>query len=925
MGLAAGASMLDSCTPDRKSEKIIPYLVPPDDGTIPGIASYVNTSNATGAAYGSGMAAKIVDYRVGKLEGIEGHPLNDGALCMQGQTSLSTLYHPERLTGPMRLEGDGRFVETTWDAAYDRIKDALAASADRKNVYLASRTTGALSALVDEFCKETGVERLPEFEVHGYAAIREANRIVFGRAEVPSYRFAKSDFLLTIGADLFETFVSPVYNGRQFQAAKRSGHFAWYHAEPHASLTGFNAKERLRVAPGSEVYLLAYLLRRVSRENVAGDRHIAGLAEALPNLPDRGYAEKTGLSVEALDHLAGQLLAARHPLVIAGGVSTSQVNGLDVAVLTALLQWASGMVGETVDFARSHDFDHVGSVADLQSLAQRLQRDQVGVVFFNDVDPLGGPIGDLLGESVNNATLRVGFGRFMTDTMKACDLILPLSDPLESWGDNAPVRGLVNVVQPVIEPLYDTKTAGDMLLELSARMRDVEGGPNFQAYLFGKWGSFLSQRQVEQLLERGYIDTGRAKEASVTLEREAVGSAIRSMKFADVRGDVLYVTPSVRAYDERMQNLPLLQEIPDPITTVTWGAWVSVAKDRAREMGLDDAQRVRIEAAEWSAELPVRIQPGMPRDVVTIQYNGWGSTPVAISAGSGEMGSRFDGVKLTRIPGVAALPIMSGSQSEAGRRMLPDAHGEEHGEHHDTESTLYPPNPYPDYRWGMAIDLDLCTGCSACIAACYVENNVPISGHDDHMNGREMSWLRMEPFYDDHTEVPTIRPMLCQHCSNAPCESVCPVFATYHSPEGLNAQIYNRCVGTRYCANNCPYKVRRFNWFDYKRITPLNTTRNPEVSVRGRGVMEKCSFCVQRIRKARDHAKDEGRKILDGEVTPACAQTCPTEAISFGNLLDEESTVSKMAHSDRNYRVLDTLGTQPAVHYLRNKWEEDHA
>jgi molybdopterin-containing oxidoreductase family iron-sulfur binding subunit len=265
--------------------------------------------------------------------------------------------------------------------------------------------------------------------------------------------------------------------------------------------------------------------------------------------------------------------------------------------------------------------------------------------------------------------------------------------------------------------------------------------------------------------------------------------------------------------------------------------------------------------------------------------------------------------------------VLSGSLSQQGRGVIPDgAHdrGGRHGDHEKKEAhpSFYPKHAHEGYRWAMAIHVDLCIGCSACVAACYVENNIPVVGPDRHREGREMSWIRIEPFYDESGEV-EMQPMLCQHCDNAPCETVCPVFATYHNPEGLNAQVYNRCVGTRYCANNCPYKVRRFNWFEYKRATAQNPTLNPEVSARGRGVMEKCTFCLQRIRAAREKAKDEKRKIRDGEVVPACAQTCPTGAIAFGNLDDPESEISRWIASEGVYRVFDHLGTEPAVYYLK--------
>jgi molybdopterin-containing oxidoreductase family iron-sulfur binding subunit len=318
---------------------------------------------------------------------------------------------------------------------------------------------------------------------------------------------------------------------------------------------------------------------------------------------------------------------------------------------------------------------------------------------------------------------------------------------------------------------------------------------------------------------------------------------------------------------------------------------------------------------------------------MVVQLGTVSPAPLGVEGRSGDLVASFHGVSVIKTGKRIALPILSGSLSQEGRGVVPslgeaDGHGEGHGGHHGEEGhdghpTFYPDNPYPEYRWGMAIDLDLCVGCSACASACYVENNVPVVGPELHLNGREMSWIRIEPFYEEDDA--ELQPMLCQHCSNAPCETVCPVFATYHSTEGINAQVYNRCVGTRYCANNCPYKVRRFNWLDYRRSTVMNTTRNPAVSIRGKGVMEKCTFCVQRIRESRDHAKDELRQIQDGEVTPACAQTCPTNAITFGNLLDENSEVHKWASSDRAYRVFDHLGTAPGVHYLKSKWKKDHA
>lgn len=923
MGLVSGASLINSCGLERQTEKIIPYLVPPDDGVIPGQAVYTNTTCMECPA-GCGVSAKTVDYRVGKLEGVKAHPINDGALCMRGQAALSRLYHPDRIKQPLRGDGKGNFQPITWDEAFAAIVAAMRSAGGRKSVFLSGRTTGSLSQLIDEFCQATGTERLPEFEPLSHAAIREANRIVFGRAEIPSYRIEDADFMLTVGADLFETFVSPVSHAVQFGRAKRGGKFAWYHVEPHVSLTGMQAKRRFVVAPGSEPHLLAFLLRRVSRENLAGDRRIAGIVEALPGLSARGYAETTGLGAAQLDEIADALLSAKTPLVISGGVSTMNSQGLETAVLTALLQWATSAIGRTVDFTSAEDYAHVGSAKDVQRLSERLEAGAIGVTFLSRVDPIGGmPASSAMQEKLSRATFRVGLGEFVNASMQTCDLVLPLSNTLEAWGDATPKRGITSLVQPVIAPLHDTRSDGDVLLQLVALW---QGQPRvtYQEYLFGRWTERFGPGGLEQFLAQGYVKTP-SDDVAITLDRDAVEKSVQSMALSDAAvTPALIVAPSIRFYDGRSGDLPLLHEIPDPLTTISWGGWLSVSEETAREVGVDEKGEVAIAVGDWSADLPVRIQPGMPRGIMTLQRGVVDGAPIDVDARTGEWIATFAGVSVRKTGRVVKLPILSGSQSQEGRGVIPNPVHEKSGmHHHDPKATLYPAKRHPDYRWGMAIDLELCIGCGACVSACYVENNVPVVGAQHHLKGREMSWIRIEPFYDG--DEAQFQPMLCQHCTNAPCEAVCPVYATYHNPEGINAQVYNRCVGTRYCSNNCPYKVRRFNWFDFKRPSEMNLTRNPEVSVRGRGVMEKCTFCVQRVRSARDKAKDASRKILDGEATPACAQTCPTRAIVFGDLQDETTEVHAWSQSPRSHRVFEGLGTDPAIYYLRNTWKGEHA
>jgi molybdopterin-containing oxidoreductase family iron-sulfur binding subunit len=388
-------------------------------------------------------------------------------------------------------------------------------------------------------------------------------------------------------------------------------------------------------------------------------------------------------------------------------------------------------------------------------------------------------------------------------------------------------------------------------------------------------------------------------------------------RIQNVSENWLCIVPSIRTFDGRGKDLPLLKEIPDPLSTITYGDWISVSEATAEEMNLQDRDEVEISLGNLTRQYPVKVMKKMPPAVWMVQREVFPDADTFVDPRSGEASWYLSDVSIRKTGNRLPMPILSGSMKEEGRGLLPheDKHGHGHGGEH---GEWYPEHEHENYRWGMAIDLDSCIGCNACTAACYVENNVPIVGKEEHLLGREMSWIRIQPYVDKQDNMEFV-PMLCQHCDNAPCEPVCPVYAAYHNPEGLNVQVYNRCVGTRYCANNCPYKVRRFNWFDYRLEAPLDKMYNPSISVRDRGIMEKCTFCIQRIRSAKDKAKDENRLVADGEVTPACAQTCPTDAITFGNLDDKNSRVYQLAHSERAYYALEELGTKPAISYLRKK------
>ncbi len=972
LGVATGASVASGCNLERQSEKLIPYLVPPDDGTIPGEATY-RPSVCTECPAACAVTARIREGRPVRVDGTEGHPLNEGGLCLRGQASINRLYHNERLTQPMVRDVDGALRPATWDEAMARVTEAWGRGGRR--VFLSGHTTGSLSALIDETCEALSIERRPEFEYYGHAAVRRANTDVFGTGDVAALQLDGCDVLVTVGADVIETFDNPVDASRQIAARRSEGHFRWFHVEPHASMTGLKADERILVRPGSEGVLLGWLLGEgASRGKISADVR-ERLPRALPSLADAARA--TGAERDRLSALADALFGARRPALVAGGVSTAGRDGVDVARLAAYVQAGTGMIGRTIDLAGAQDRSRVGDLGDVEALRRDLAAGGVAFAVFFRTDPAG-TLDD--GGDFAVAMERAGFSVAVTDLLTAtaaqCHVVLPVAHALESWVDAEPRRGIVNAGQPAFRtPMHaGVRSEGDVLLAL----RDACGAPapvaDYAEYLQARWQNVYGAKAARELTERGWTRV-ETPARTVSLRADAPRARVPEAPHRDEGAATLVVAPSVRWFDGRSRQLPLLNEVPDPLTTVTWGAWVSMAPATARRLGVGDRDMVRVRVGESSSEYPVRLLPALPEGVVSMHK---GALAMRLPRAGADPTAAVD-VTLERTGERAALPFLAGSLGEAGRGAVPGheprhfgtghgggegPHGSGegngrsgegargaataagaaaghaaggHGERHEDVSFYAPPEElYPNIRWAMAVDLDRCVGCSACVASCYVENNVPMVGPDEHLKGREMAWIRLEPYYeeDEHGRVresaasADFVPAMCQHCDYATCEPVCPVFATMHNDEGLNVQVYNRCVGTRYCANNCPFKQRRFNWFAWnKRPDAQNLMHplmvNPDVSLRGKGIMEKCSFCVQRIRKARDVAKDEGRAIRDGEVVPACAQACPADAIVFGNLRDENARVTQLAHSERAHRLLDELGVGPAVFYLSSKGSHD--
>jgi molybdopterin-containing oxidoreductase family iron-sulfur binding subunit len=977
LGLSGASTGLVGCA-QEPAKKLIPYLVQPEE-VIPGIPTWY-ASACRECPAGCGVHVKAREGRPIKVEGNPDHPINAGRLCARGQASLQGLYNPDRITSPLWRVGPGEFEPMSWSDAEAALASAISAlrsqgRADR--LYLISDgAAGSLDRLFDSWLAAIGSPNRVIYESFDAEPLREANRVTFGQAEIPHYDLGAADLILSFGAGFLETWISPVQYTRGFSRSQsfRDGHKGRFiHIGPRRSLTGSNADEWVAAAPSAATLIALAMTRVLVSEGRAGGRGAAIRPLVEPYTPER-VAEAARVEPATIERLAHEFADAPSSLALPPGVELTDRNATAAYVAVNLLNYAAGNVGRTVRFGPNLVRRRSARIERWTEVVDTMRIGGVEILLLHGTDPLHTlPAGLGFGAALERVDLVVSFSSYMDETTARADLILPDHAPLESWGDHAPQVGVQSLMQPTLNPLFDTKQAGDVLLSVARLIGgDVAAAfqqPDFYTYLRDSWRAVQREQapgtEFEEFwraaLARGGVwrDVGTQP---VTLDR-----AVAGVDFDEptLDGDAstpfaLLVYPSPSLYDGRGANRPWLQEIPDPVTKVVWNSWVELHPTVAERLGVQTGDVVAVTSPYGRVEAPAFVHRGLRDDTVAIPIgqgheqfgryaSGRGVNPLALLPAAADQASGSVAWLSTRVALTAtgrSVPLVTtqGSHDDLGREIaevasLAAAAGAEAQAAADTErdpdalvDAAEDADPKSPYRWGMAIDLSSCIGCSACVAACYAENNIPVVGEARCAEGREMAWLRVESYYervlegeghgsDDHdAEASHVvhLPMMCQHCGNAPCEPVCPVYATYHNPEGLNVQIYNRCVGTRYCSNNCPYKARRFEWFDYEYPFPLNLQLNPDVTVREKGVMEKCTFCVQRIMAARNDANAEGRDVADGEFTTACAQTCPAEAIVFGNLRDPQSRVSRLTRSGRAYHVLGELNTRSAVTYLKD-------
>ncbi len=958
-GFALGGMAFTGCS-RAPIQKAIPYLVAPE-AIVPGHAvHYASTCRACPA--GCGLLVKNRDGRAIKLEGNAEHPVSRGGLCAVGQASILGLYDSKRLQHPMQ---QGK--RATWDVVDGEIMrqlDALRASGATVRVLTRPTSSPTMRRVIERFVGSFTDAKHVTYETLSSSAIHQAHERTHGQSVLPRYLFDKAEVIVGFDADFLGTWLSPVTFTAGWASGRRAdatnGTFS-YHAqfESRLSVTGGKADCRVPVAPSQLGAVLTQVASAVAKKS-----GVAFLA---------GDVGTNGIDASLVEDLAARLWHARgKSLVVCGS------QDVNTQVVCNFINHTLGNYGATLDIAHPASQGDAGDDA-IQTLLNELEAGTVDALIMDGVNPVYDlPNGAAFATAIGKVGLVVSLADRISETSSHATFICPDHHYLETWGDVSFGDGLIGFQQPVMRPLFDTRSALESLSQWT-------GVPKSDRALVQEtWGERVSWNKA--------IHDGFAKvsQQAVPVGAFQVGVVTPVPVAEKVRDGqlALVLYPKVAMLDGRGAANPWLLEMPDPITKVVWDNYASLSEKTAASLGVETGDVVRVTRSEpdskaTTIELPALVQPGQHDRVVAIALGyGYGESARFADVGpewlekkptlgdNGLVGTnasplltyragqlRLSGahVSVTRtgrkhtlattqdyhnieIPEALALPgmirrrpMVRETTIAAYQRdgKLPERG---HAVHHEDLGDLWPDDhKYEGHHWGMAIDLTSCTGCSACVVSCQIENNVPVVGRDEVRRKRIMHWLRIDRYYsDNHGETDVLhQPVMCQHCDSAPCETVCPVLATVHGEEGLNQQAYNRCVGTRYCANNCPYKVRRFNWFEYAHDDKLaNMSLNPDITVRGRGVMEKCSLCVQRIEEARIEAKKQGRAIADGDIKPACQQSCPAGAIVFGDMNDPESAVSKLIASGRHYRMLEETNVKPSVGYLglvrnRDEIEDD--
>jgi len=948
MGFGVAAAALASCeTPVRKS---IPYLNKPEE-VDPAISNFYASTYFNGSDYNA-VLVKARDGRPIKLEGNPESPITRGGLSARAQAAVLGLYDGGRLQHFAVKTGNTHAQAEV--PAFDRaVREKLAATTGRIAIVSPTIISPSTKKAIAEFAARYPNTTHVMYDAQSATGLLQANNGV-----LPAYDFGKANVIVSLGADFLGTWISPVEYAKQYITNRKvstdkrtmSRHFQF---ETTMSLTGSNADVRIPVKP-SEMGAVALALYN-------------GVA---------GNGGSSSYSNPQLTKAIAELTANR-----GAGLVVSSSNDPAVQALVAAINQTLGNVGTTVNLTAPSNVRQ-GDDARLAALVNDMNNGRVGAVIFYNANPVyNHPLGEKVKSGLAKVPLTISLNDRLDETGHLCQYAAPDSHWLESWNDFEPKRGFLSLGQPVITPLFATRQAQESLLHWAGN------NTTYYKFLRANWRAVTPTDAAWDKAVHDGVTLGSvlpAGPAMLTAALSPAAAAAQISSAAKPNGIELALYEKVGMGSAGCEaNNPFMQELPDPVSKATWGNYLTVPRKMAVENKWEQGDVVKVSVSGHSIELPVLIQPGQTNGTVGIAL-GYGRT--AAGKAGDKVGENAAPLALVNASGVMYTNVVSLTKTDA---KSPIAQTQTHHTLMDRrpvvqENTLakYKINPkevteyelvttpdglqkpskvslwqdyqYNNHHWGMAVDLNSCIGCGSCVIGCQTENNIAVVGKQQVINRREMHWMRIDRYYssdhhnnefetkgkvatyaamEDPSENPQVifQPMMCQQCNHAPCETVCPVLATTHSSEGINQMVYNRCIGTRYCANNCPYKVRRFNWFSYYSNEKFETVNghmftdlgrmvlNPDVTVRARGVMEKCTFCIQRIQLGKLEAKKQKRRPKDGEIVTACAQSCPTDAIVFGDMRDPNSRISKLLRredGERAFHSLDSINVQPNVTYL---------
>jgi molybdopterin-containing oxidoreductase family iron-sulfur binding subunit len=912
MGASMALAGLSACT-KMPLQAIVPYVKQPDNVLL-GKPLFYATAMPMGA-YGTGLLVESHEGRPTKIEGNPQHPSSLGGTDIFNQASVLTMYDPDRSQTNTYL-GEAR----TWPQVISSLRGPVEAQKAKGGAGLRV-LSGATSSPAFVAQMQVFLKAYPQAKWYQWEAVNRDNvyagaQLAFGQPVETVYEFSKARVVLSLDGD----FMSSGFPGfhkytREFARKRRpelkEEMLRFYAVESSTTNTAAKADHRLHMR-ASEVEWFVRALASALGVAQAGSEFKAG---------QKKFAAALVKDLQANKGAA---------LVVVGDAQTPATHALAHAINAAL-----GAVGKTVYYTEPVDpFAATPKMEQLKQLTSEMRDGKVEMLVVLDTNPVYDAPADLnFLDALNKVGLRVHLGLYQDETARYCHWHVSGTHYLEQWGDTRSFDGTVSFVQPLIAPLYGGHSASE-LIEFLTNEDEASSYALTQRYWQAQHTADF-QSWWNRSLHDGFV-AGSAFAPKAVNSHVAV-PPLSVMAQAGALEIIFRRDPTT--YDGRFANNGWLQEAPKPMTQVCWDNPVLMSVATAKKLGLKSEDEVELELNGRKVKGALWLTPGHPDDAVTVTL-GYGRERAG-RVGSGVGFSAYalrtsdapwfsGNLKLTATGAHFGLASPQGHQAMEGRAIVRAATLEEFLKnpafaHEMVEAppaglTMYEPYEYKEHKWGMAIDLNSCVGCKTCTVACQAENNIAVVGKDQVKRGRHMNWLRIDNYHEGSPENPKtyFQPVPCMQCENAPCEVVCPVTATVHSSEGLNDMVYNRCVGTRYCSNNCPYKVRRFNFLLFSDFdTPqLKFQRNPEVTVRSRGVMEKCTYCIQRITHARIDAEEQNRKVRDGEVMTACQQACPAEAIVFGDLNDAGSRVAKLKASQRNYGLLEELNTRPRTTYL---------